>query len=463
MKEQEKASTERVAEFISSMKYGDIPGSAVIVSRNAILDWLGVTIAGSKEPGARILSDYIRKSESRGDATVICQGFKTTTDLAAWANGNSGHSIDFDDTSPEVVHYNLHPSACVIPAVLAVAEKCKVTGRKLVASYVAGMEVMYRIGEAIGATNSRIAWHPTPVIGTIGTVAGCAHLLSLSQGQTQNALGIAASFAGGLVKNFGSMTKPLHAGNAARNGVVAAELAANGFTSNSTILDGDFNFCQMFSNHQVKGLNGTETNLGKEWKIVSDGVGFKLYPSCRSTHTSIEAALYLRNQHTIDIGQIAEITCKINLHHLKMAKFYIPENGYQGKFSIPYCIATALYNGKIILADFTDEKVQDAGKLKIMSKVKFESSGAVEGGIVELAAEVTIRLNDGTQYSHRVPFPKGDPQNPMSEDELRDKFEYCSRLQLKEEEVEQLFNLTKKMEEVEDLTPFFSAIRTPVS
>ena len=456
---QKKASTEKVAEFISSTKYNDIPTEAVLIAKNALLDWLGVSIAGSKESGARIVADYIRKSKAKRDSTVICQGLKTTAEFAALANGNIGHSIDFDDTNPESAHYNMHPSTCVMPAVLAVAEKYHKSGRQMLAGYIVGMEIISRVGAAIGAASSQNGWHPTPVIGSIGTAAACANLLELNQLQTRYALGLAASLAGGLRYNFGSMTKPLHAGNAARNGVFAAELAAGGFTSNPNIFDGDDSFCRMFGGGKpIAGLLGEELDLGKQWRLVTYGIGFKYYPSCRSTHTSIDATRYLRNKYNINPDQIAEIICQINLHHLNMAKFIKPETGYQGKFSIPYCIATALRNGNVMLSDFTDDKVKDTATQEIIAKVKFIPSQPAKGGIVELGAEITIRLKNGETYSQRVSSPKGEPENPISDEELAGKFEDCSSLILNKREISTVLGLVRSIEKSEDLTPLFDII-----
>jgi len=457
-KSTEKTSTEKVAEFIASVKHDDTPANAILVAKNALLDWLGVSIAGSKEPGARIVAEYIRKSESRKEASVIGHGFKTTAEFAALVNGNISHTIDFDDTFPDIVHYNMHPSVCIIPAVLALMEKYHLSGRQMLTAYVIGMEIMYRLGAAIGDANSKLGWHPTPVLGSIGAAAACANLLSLNRLQVQYALGIAASLAGGLRYNFGSMTKPLHAGNAARNGVIAVELAAEGFTSNTIILDGDDGFCSMFGGKSIAGLLGQENDLGKEWRLVSLGIGFKYYPSCRSTHTSIDAAIFLRNKYDIKIDQIIEVTYKIHPHHLNMAKFIKPETGYQGKFSIPYCIATAIRNGSVTLADFTDDKVNDYGTQNIMSKIKFVPADTVEGGVVELAAEITILLNNGQKYTHRVSSPKGEPENPITDEELDGKFESCSSLILNRSDIQQLQELVKSFDITEDMTPLFNII-----
>jgi len=451
--------TEKVAEFAASLTYDDIPEGAITVAKNALLDWLGVSIAGSREEGVRIISEYARRAGARNEASAICQGFMTTAELAALVNGTIGHAIDFDDTFPSVVRYNIHPSAAVFPAVLAVAEKHGLSGQKVLAGYVAGMEVMYRVGAAISEFIPKSGWHPTPVIGTMGAVAACASVLGLSPAQARNALGIAASFAGGLMKNFGSMTKPMHAGNAARNGVVAAELAADGFTANSSIFDDGFSFGHMFGGNQTGGLKGEENDLGEDWRLVSVGIGFKPYPSCRSTHSSIGATLHLVNKFNISADQVAGITCKTSPIHTQMARFHRPETGYQGKFSIPYCVATALRNGMVYLKDFTDDRVKDAGAQELLSKVKFLYPEKPYTSGMDLTAEITVRLHNGKQYSHRVTFPGGEPENPMTDQELVAKFENCSSLMLEQKDVCGILDIIRHVEEAGDLTRLFVMLR----
>jgi 2-methylcitrate dehydratase PrpD len=374
-------------------------------------------------------------------------------------NGNMGHALDFDDTFPIAVHYNMHPSAAVIPAVLSLAEKNGLSGRKALAAYVVGMEVTYRVGAAMSAFIPQSGWHPTPVIGTLGAAAACANLLDLGPMQVRNALGIAASLAGGLLKNFGSMTKPLHAGNAVRNGVIAAELASLGFTANGAVFDGWNGFAQMFGDKKISGLMGAETDLGRQWKLVSIGLGFKPYPSCRSTHTSIDATMHLRNEFHITAGQVAEIICKISPIHTQMARFHKPESGYQGKFSIPYCVATALSKGTVCLADFTDDKVKASEAQKLLSRVRFLHPDEADQKGMDLAAEITIRLTDGSQYSYRVSLPKGEPENPMTDEELTAKFEACSRLILDKKDANKILNIIRNLEEEKDLTGLFKVLR----
>jgi 2-methylcitrate dehydratase PrpD len=450
--------TETVAEFVASVNYHDIPELAITLAKKALLDWLGVAIAGSREPGTKLIAEYARKAETCHQASAICQGFKTTAELAALVNGTASHAIDFDDTFPDIVHYNIHPSVCLFPAVLALAEKHRLSGQQVLKAYIIGLEVIYLIGSAIGEISSKNGWHPTPVIGTMGAAAASASVINLSRVQTQPALGIAASLSGGFLKNFGSMTKPLHAGNAARNGVIAAELAASGFTANGHIFDEENNFSRMFGYKLINGLMDAENDLGKIWKTASIGLVFKPYPSCRSTHSSIDATLYLRNQHNIKADQVAGITCRISPMHTRMASFHKPETGYQGKFSIPYCIATALINGKISLDDFTDEKVKALEANKLLSKVAFQYPEGEPVLTMDLKAEITITLKNGDSYSHQIDLPRGEPENPLSEEELIRKFQSCAGLKLNQANIQKMLYIVQHLEEAPDLSRFFEIL-----
>ncbi len=365
------SATERLAKFISETNFGHIPEEARKEAKKSILDWLGVTLAGSREPVSQKVTAYSKKLQAISESSVIGSGFQTSAEMAAWINGVAGHALDYDDTFAGR-DYNFHPTVPVLPAVLALAEVYNLTGTDIMTAYIIGIEVESRIGDAIGYYNSNHGWHPTAVIGTMGATAACASVLNLNMEQTRMALGIAGSLAGGLQQNFGTMTKPMHAGNAARNGVIASLLARDGFTGDDSILDGEFSFSGVLSAEHKQGLDNKEQDLGKNWHIISPGMGYKAYPSCRSTHSSIDASLYLRNALRMDTSRIANIVCKTNRRHTQLARFHKPISGYEGKFSIPYCTAIALLRGRVLLEDFTDEKVADPEVQRLLAKVEFD-------------------------------------------------------------------------------------------
>jgi 2-methylcitrate dehydratase PrpD len=452
------AGTEKIAHFIAETGYERIPEEAVRIAKKAILDWVGVTIAGSNEPVTGIICEQVKRTKAIAEAGVICKAFETSADLAAWANGTASHSLDYDDTFANEAAFNFHPTAPILPAVLALGEKIKASGRETLASYIVGIEVEYRIGAAIGSYASDTGWHSTPVVGTMGAAAASSRILKFSKEQTQMAMGIAGSLAGGLLQNFGTMTKPLHAGNSARNGVVAALAAQNGLTANKDILEGNSGFCSMFSGGKVKGLQAHAEDLGKNWRMISPGMSFKPYPCCRSTHSSIDASLYLRNVEGVDASQAVKIICKTSPHHTELARFHKPRSAYEGKFSIPYCIATALLRGKVVLEDFTEEKVADPEAQTLLSKVEIQYPQEYKDNPMVLKGEVVVTLANGAEYSHKIDVPKGDDPNPMTYEELSAKFKDCTHLFLTQTEIEKVLRTIHNLESLESISELMKTV-----
>ena len=457
-KQSETESTKKIARFIVDTKTEKVPKEAIEYSKKVLLDYFGVQIAGVTETSSRIMFAYVKSQESKKESGVVCQGFKTSAELAALANGTAGHSLDFDDTIPASVHYNLHPSVSILPAVIALGEKYDFSWSKVMASYVVGLEVQYRVGLAIGLYVQPNGWHSTPILGTIGAAAACSNLLQLDMQQTQMALGISGSLTGGMVRNLDTMVKPMHAGNAARAGVISAELAKVGYGSNFTILDGDFNFFQMFSGYKIKELGNLADDLSKKWDILSRGILFKPWPCCRATHGSIEAALYLRNNHKINLDQVELITCKSHPIIPIFASRHQPISGYEGKFSVEYCVATALITGQISLGDFTEANVKDTKRQKLGSKLTFIHPQGWGVGTVDPKVELTIKMKDGQEYSHLVVLPKGEPENPLTDYEMVAKFNDCTKSALKKKDAEKIVDSIMNLEKLTKISQLTNSI-----
>jgi 2-methylcitrate dehydratase PrpD len=450
--------TQKVAQFIAETEYEHLPPDAILAAKHGILDWLGVALLGAGEPSVKILSDYARGLAGRQEATALRLGFRTAAELAALVNGASGHALDFDDTIANSVRYNLHPTTCILPAAMAMAETLKLSGRDLLLSYIVGLETEFRIGAAIGQLIPAIGWYPTPVLGTLGATAAGAKALRLSPAQGQSALGIASSLAGGMKKNVGTMTKTMHAGNGARNGVVAATLAHHGFTGDLAIFEGENGFCGQFSNRRITSLLNADEALGREWMFISAGLAFKPYPCCRATHPSIDAVLFLRERYGIQADQISSITCKLNPLVLGMTPYERPQSGYEAKFSMKYAIARALLDGEVRLDHFTDEKMREEDWKSIIPKINFIHPDAWGHGAVDLLTEIVIHLTGGQTISHRVAIPKGEPENPMTEGELVEKFKQCTKDVFKEEERQRWIDLILHLERAEDLSEFWEGL-----
>jgi 2-methylcitrate dehydratase PrpD len=318
----------------------------------------------------------------------------------------------------------MHPSVSILPAVFALGEKHKRSGKDVLAAYVVGMEVAYVIGSVMAMKSTEVGWHTTSMLGTISAAIASANMLKLIPLQTRMALGIAGSLAGGLGRNVGTMTKPMHAGNAARNGVVAALLAKNGFTGNANIMEGEAGFCSMFSGGAVLEPTDKVSDLGNIWNIVSTGIAFKPYPSCRATHSCIDATLHLRKRLDITEEQVAEIVCRVNPSFDRYWILHRPKTGYEAKFSFEYCVATALIRGKVSLDDFSEAKFADPKVQNFLPRVSVVYPKDWVIGM-DLAQEIVIKLKNGAVHSHRVAFPKGEPENPMTSGELATKLEDC--------------------------------------
>jgi 2-methylcitrate dehydratase PrpD len=452
---------EKTARFIAGSTFEAIPKKAVDLAKDAILDWMGVTIAGSCEPAVNILTEQVKQWGGANEAGVIGRAFRTTAPLAAWVNGTASHAIDYDDTFSNAAGYNFHPTVPILPAVLALSEKCKTSAKAALAAYIVGIEVESRVGAAMGRFSSEMGWHPTPVIGTIGAVAASANLLGLNAEQVRMALGIAGSYSSGFVKNFGTMTKPLHAGNAAKNGVIAALLAQNGFTGTEKVLEGDTGFCSMFSGKKSSGPGQYDRDLGEAWHIITPGIALKAYPCCRSTHSSIDASLYLRNVMHIDPNRVVKITCITHPQHTKLARFHKPGSAYEGKFSIPYCIAVALLRGKVVLEDFTEGKVTAPEAQELLARVEFLYPEKYMNVPMTLTQEVVVKLDNGEEYSYEVPGPKGDPENPMSHEELAAKFIDCTRSYFSEGEIDKMLKMIGSLESLDDMSQLMDMVTHP--
>src|SRR3989454_1174337 len=270
----------RLAEFIVKTSLEDCPGEAVARVRRAALDTLGVMLAGAGEPVARVVRRVVRAEGGIALATVVGSSLKTSPGWAALANGAAGHAHDFDDTNFALLG---HPSVPLLSTALAAGEAEMADGRALVLAYLVGFEVSVALGAALNPDHYTRGWHATSSIGTLGCAAAAARIMGLDVVQTRNALSLAASHASGLKENFGSMTKPYHAGHAARNGILAAQLAREGLTASETALEGKQGYAAAFGGSHA--LDGALERLGRSWHLVESGIAVKPYPSCALTHS----------------------------------------------------------------------------------------------------------------------------------------------------------------------------------
>lgn len=454
--------SERLARFVAEAK--SVPEETIVQAKRALLDTLGVARAGSREESARVVAEWVHERGGREEATVLGQQFRAPASEAALVNGTAGHALDYDDVS---LPMRGHPSAPLVPAVLATGEKASCSGRDLLTAFVLGFEVEARLGRAIGEAHYALGWHATSTLGTLGAAAACARLLGLDRGRTQAALGVASSLASGLQQNFGTMTKPLHAGWAARSGVAAAELAARGFTADARALEGESGQMSARPGGFLRAMSGgSEVDLeplaalGDPFEITSSGIGVKLYPCCYAVHRSLDGALELRAQHRIDPGSIARVEVEVSRGGLLPLRDEPPTTGLEGKFSLQYCLAAALVDGRVGLATFTDEAVRRSAVLELMAKVEVREGEEPGAFPIGGNAEVRITLKDGSEQSQRVDTPRGDPSRPLAWDELAGKFHDCAGAVMPTEAVEQVLRLVERLEEVPNVSKLTETLRT---
>ncbi len=412
--------TEKLAQFVVDTSYDSLPEGAVSAAKRAVLDTLAATIAGCREEASGIITGYVRELGTAGEAGVVGSGFRAAASEAALANGTLAHALDYDDVSTSMLG---HPSAPLLPAVLAVAEKTGAPAKDVIVAFVLGFEVECKVGSAIGASHYARGWHPTATLGTLGAAAACAKLLRSELAATRAALGIATSLAGGTRQNFGTMSKPLHAGTAARNGVVAASLAAKGFTADASIIEAPLGFLHLFGVGEHDGEKAV-ASLGQPFDIISPGISVKLYPCCYASHRAVDAALQLQKETDIEPRRIARVEARVSRGTAIPLIHHRPRTGLEAKFSMEYCLAAALLDGRINLASFSDEAVQRPQTQELLRRVEIVEEE--EGQPIVGPATVTVILDDGGQHSRHVETPRGDPKAPLTWQELVAKYRDCA-------------------------------------
>jgi len=414
--------TARLAEFVVKTTLRDCPDAAIAQVRRATLDTLGVMLAGAAEPAAASVRAVARVEGSAPLCTVFGTALRTAPTWAALANGTAGHAHDFDDTNFALLG---HPSAPLLAAVLAAAEAEPADGAAVVLAYLIGFEVSATLGTALNPAHYTRGWHATASIGSLGCAAAAASVLGLEAGPTRHALGIAASLASGLKENFGSMTKPFHAGHAARNGVFAALVAREGLTASDSALEGRQGYAAAFG--AVTLAPAVFDALGQGWQILTSGIAVKPYPSCALTHSAIDALLELRARHSLTAEQVAEMEVGVNQVVPDVLRHHAPTTGLERKFSMEYCAAAALAAGRVDLGSFDDGPVADAGTRGLMERVRMVVDPSLPDGLNEHAwTRVSVRLRDGRVLTSPPRGASGHPDQPLTDTQLRAKFLACA-------------------------------------
>ena len=398
-----------IAAYVHGASYDHLPPLAIANAKWSFLDTIGVMLAGSQHQAGRIIADYVKVSDAKGVSTVIGQHLLTSPELAALANGVMAHALDYDDHG--------HASTQSLPVSLALAEARNATGSDLLLAYIVGREVCLHLSEPFdrggweGSGPKGRGWHSVGIIGSIGATASAAKMLQLTPLSICTAFGIAASLSGGLFANRGTMTKPLHAGNAARNGILAATLAGQGFTADQTIFTAPGGFTEAFHLPAECNLVQGAKTLRDHFHIVKEGLRIKAYPSCSPTHRYIEALRLLKSKYLLTPENVASIVCTPS----KSLLCLYPRTDLECKFSAAFSLVATLIEGGVTLSNCTEEFLKRDDVQALLAKTSYiDNAGA--GGFIR------VKTVYGDVYEQSL-LP---PRDLSTYEEIRDKFFGCS-------------------------------------
>jgi len=407
---------EKIADYAVKEQTSKLPKEAIHHAKRAVIDWYASLLPGSRIAPAVLLEQALADELDHGRAK-LAHGRRATVRAAALINGSASHAVEFDDIWRNAVY---HPGAPVIAAALAVAQSQNATGEQFLRGVIVGYEVSTRIGEAVMPSHYKY-WHTTGTVGCFGAAAAAATLLGCNRAQFMNAIGTVATFAAGLQQAFRSeaMSKPLHAGRAAEAGVLAALAAAKGLTGVHDILEGEVGF-------------GAAMSVNPDWAQATKGLGthynitqvtFKNHGCCGHTFPSLDAVIELRNKHKLAPKDIAKIRIATYQGGLDVVNNYKPEGDYQAKFSLPYVTAHALIHGSVRLNAFEPDRLNDPQLRALMAKVELAADPELSRSFPrQRAARVEIETTDGRKLAHFQETRKGDPEMPLTDAELNDKY-----------------------------------------
>ncbi len=455
--------TADISRFVAETSGRAIPLAAIVLARTAFVDVTATTLAGAAEPVGRVATTWVRDSGGAPHASVVASGFKTSTAQAAFANGTMAHALLYEDTTFVSM---AHSSVVLAPALLALGELIGASGRTVLDAYVIGYDVLTRLGRALNPSHYEKGWHATISLGTVAAAAAAARLLGLDAGRVEMALGIAASMAGGSRQQFGTMTMPLHAGHAARNGVVAAELASRGVTADRGILESRMGYCALFAGVDGADLEQLTKDLGAAWEMERAGYVLKPYPCGAPLQRAIDAILSLRERHAIEPDAVRAIRVGVSYLFAGVLIRTDPQTGLEGKPSLEFCAAVAMLDGRLGLDAFTDARVRDPKTRAMMARVAKYVDPALDRGMPGVATDpmgdrttVTIVLTDGREIGDTVRFARGSPENPMARDEIVAKYRDCARLSIDSARAERALGMLERLDEVPSVAPLMDTLR----
>lgn len=442
--------TQELAQFAFRLRYEDLPKNVIERTKISLLDQLGVQLACSSSlPWSKQIYKTVKELGGKPESTIVYYGDKTTAENAAFVNSAFNHGHELDDT-----HFPIptHPGSVIIPASLAMGEKEKVSGKVLILAIVLGHEMMLRVGLGVARSLLWRGHHTPPAIGPFGAAVAVGKILQFDENQMTNALGVAGSFSGGLLEytRTGSSVKRIHSAIPAQAGIRAALLVRNGITGPDSVLEGEKGFCKVFSDKYC--LERITENLGKTYCIMD--VSIKRFDCCHFIHSPIEATQYLLKEHDIKPNDIHKVIVRTSEQgKVHCGVIVEPRDVLGAQFSFAYSLAQTVFRGGNRFKDYREEDLKAPDLIEFARRVEVEVDEEFEKLYPEVfGGEVEISLKNGKKYSKRIPYQKGHPKNPLSMDDIKNKFRGLANLVLPHDQTEKIISLLEGLEQINDVS-----------
>lgn len=449
---------ERVAVNITEFDLAAIPPEAYRLARTAIIDTLGVTIAGASESCTTLLLKTPGIATAPGECSIFGMSRQTSALDATFINGTASHALDFDDFSQPM---GGHQSAPLVAPLMALAEEQERSGLHVLQSYIVGIETEIRLARAVNFHHYDKGWHPTATLGVFGAAAASAHLLGLTTAQVATSLAIAASFASGLKANFGTMVKPLHVGQCARNGLLAALMAQAGYDANTSVLEHKQGFFNVFNGPGNYQPDLIFENWAAPLEVLSPSMGLKQFACCGSAIPAVSMALQIRKEESFQIADIQKVEILPHQRRLPHTDNPDPQSPLAAKFSVQYAVCLALIKGTLRLNDFEGNAHFDPEIRKLMAITEArEHPDMPADSPDQFGAEVIITLRSGQRIARRINSLIGrGGDNPLSSEELWEKFSDCAQRSLDSKQVTALFDALQQLDNVKNMHQITALLR----
>ncbi|HWR62082.1 MAG TPA: MmgE/PrpD family protein [Clostridia bacterium] len=448
--------TKRAAEFVVGLEYGHIPDKVVQIVKYSFIDTISAGIIGSGETVFIKAREYVNEEFPKaGNAFVFGSGHNYLPENAALLNGIACHAVDYDDVH-EAIHG--HPSAVLWPTIFAFGNDETLNGEKAITAYVAAVEIMGKLGGGIDNTHYSSGWHATSTLGVIGAAIASSKIIGLTEAETANAIGIACSFAAGLRCNFGYMTKCVHVGHAAQDGIMAAKMARKGMTASNSAIEDNCGFVQCFSDESIALTASLFDELGQAWTMLEPGLKTKYYPCCAGTHVAVVTAseMYLKHGSFLP-EQVDSIICRCKPWQPTVLRYSNPSTPIEAKFSMQYCVASMLVYGALTLDSFTQEAIADNTVRRLMEKITMEP---VSLDSYQTLPTVEICLTGSEKMVGKSKYAIGHPMNPMTVRQRAEKLQLCAKDKLTENQIETVFNAAKELQSQKRISPILKEVET---